>query len=188
MKRSLTVMLAGSMLMSAAAHAGEWTFLAGVKPDYKAEPALSVIAGQMSPGISGMKDGTITGIELSLNCPLLQPPTNRIRQQVSLTQYDESGTKITNIELNPHYVVEVLPGLELGGGPGLGYIMTDTPALDPNLWGLSVGLSAHYTAMGPLFLGAEYRYQVTSKKNFGGSIGKDNLNNGRFDIKVGYSF
>jgi opacity protein-like surface antigen len=188
MKRSLAVALAGSMLMSAAAHAEGWTFLAGMKPDYKAEPALSLIAGQMSPGTAGLKDGTITGIELSLNCPLLQPPTNRIRQQVSVTQYDESGTKITNIELNPHYVVEVSPGLELGGGPGLGYITTKTSAQDPSFWGLSLGLSAHYTAMGPLFLGAEYRYQVTTKEDFGGSVGKDNLNNGRFDVKVGYSF
>lgn len=187
MKRTLTMMLAASTLLSASAYAEGWTFLAGGKPGYSAEPALSLMAGQMSPQPSGMKDGTLTGLEFSLNCPLLQPPSNRIRQQLSVTRYDESGVKVTNIELNPHYVVEVSPGLELGGGPGLGYLMADTAARDPGLWGLSIGVSAHYFAMGPLFLGAEYRYQVTTEEDFGGAS-KDNLNNGRFAVKVGYSF
>lgn len=188
MKNILSSAVAGALLLSATAHAEGWTFLAGAKDGYKAEPTISLMAGQMSPGTSGVDSGSFTGIELSLNCPLLQPPTNRIRQQVSLTKYDKSSVKITSIELNPHYVVEVSPGLELGGGPGLGYIMVDTPNKNPGFWGLNIGLSAHYTGVGPLFVGAEYRYQVTTKEDFGGGMGKDNLDNSRVDIKVGYSF
>lgn len=186
MKKLLAAMITGSACVATPASAADWTFLAGAEPGYKAEPMASVLFGRMSPGRSGIKDGNITGLELSLNCPLLQPPTNRIRQQVSYTQYDESGTKIKNFEINPHYVVEVSPRLELGGGPGLAYITTSGTANNPNFWGLNLGLSAHYRGWGPVFVGAEYRYQFTNKKDFGGV--NDNLNNGRFDVKVGYDF
>jgi len=188
MKKNIVGLLAGSMMLPLAAQAGDWTFLAGTKDGYKAEPTISLLAGQMSPGTSGMDNGSVTGIELSLNCPLLQPPTNRIRQQVSLTQYDKAGIKLTNFEINPHYVIEVSPGLELGGGPGLGYVTTDTANKDPGFWGFNLGVSAHYMGMGPLFIGAEYRYQMTTEEDFGGAAGKDNLDNTRFDIKIGYSF
>ena len=189
MKKNIVGLLVGSLLLPVVAQADDgWTFLAGTKDGYTAEPTISLLAGQMAPGTSGVDSGSMSGIELSLNCPLLQPPTNRIRQQASLTQYDKAGIKITNFEINPHYVVEVSPGLEVGGGPGLGYVTTDTANKNPSFWGLNVGLSAHYTAMAPLFIGAEYRYQMTSKEDFGGSAGKDNLDNTRFDIKIGYSF
>lgn len=188
MKKILSSVVIAGLMLSATANAEGWTFLAGGQDNYTAEPTISLLVGQMSPSKSGIDNDSITGIELSLNCPLLQPPTNRIRQQVSITKYDKSGVKITNIELNPHYVVEVSPGLELGGGPGLGYVMADTPNKNPNFWGLGIGLSAHYTAMAPLFLGAEYRYQATTQESFASGQGKDNLDNSRFDIKVGYSF
>jgi len=187
MKKLLAAIIAGSTFVAVTASAADWNFLAGAEPGYKAEPTVSLMFGRMFPDTTGMKDGNITGLELSLNCPLLQPPTNRIRQQVSYTQYDESGTKIKNFEINPHYVVEVSPGLELGGGPGLAYISTDTSANNPNFWGLNLGLSAHYRGLGPVFIGAEYRYQFTTEKDFGNGV-KDNLNNGRFDVKVGYDF
>ncbi len=188
MKKLLAVMITGSALVaSSAASANDWTFLAGVEPGYKSEHTVSLLFGRMSPGTTGMKDGNIAGLELSLNCPLLQPPTNRIRQQISYTQYDESGVKIKNFEINPHYVVEVSPGLELGGGPGLAYVTADTAAKDPDFFGFNLGVSAHYRGMGPVFIGAEYRYQFTTEEDFGNGL-KDNLNNGRFDIKVGYDF
>ncbi len=188
MKKTIGLLLTGSVMLSTTAMAEGWNFLAGSKAGYTAEPAVSLLFGRMSPSTSGLDDGNIAGIELSLNCPLLQPPTNRIRQQASYTRYDEGTTQIDSFEINPHYVVEVSPGLEIGGGPGLGYITTSTAnGSDPSFLAFNLGLSAHYTGFGPVFLGAEYRYQFTTEEDFGAAI-KDDLNNGRFDIKVGYSF
>lgn len=187
MKKRYSAIIVAIML-SAAAHADGWTFMAAGGKDYNPEPTLSLMAGQMSVTTRDINDGALTGIELSLNCPLLQPPTNRIRQQLSLTRYDKAKVRITSVELNPHYLVNVAPGLELGGGPGLAYIMVDMPGKNPDFWGLNIGLSAHYTGIAPLFVGAEYRYQVTTKEDFGVATGRDTLDNSRIIIKVGYGF
>ena len=186
-KKSLGVLMGASMLVASGVHAEGWTFLPVTQSGYRAQPALSLLYGRMTPSATGFKDGNFTGLEVAFDCPLLQPPTNRIREQLSYVHYSEGNKDIDSVEINPHYVVEVSPGFEIGGGPGLAYILTNTPANDPSLWGLNIGLSAHYAPMGHLFLGAEYRYQITSDEDFGNGI-KEDLNNGRFDIKVGYRF
>ncbi len=185
-KRNLALTGAILLVTGNAQAAGDWNFLAGTKDGFVAEPAISLMLGQMDPG-NNMDSDIITGIELSLNCPLLQPPSNRIRQQASYTTYDDNGVKITSLEINPHYVVEVAPGLEIGGGPGLGYVMVDNGVADDAVFGLQLGVSAHYTLQSPLFIGAEARYQITGEDNFG-AASKSDVNNYRIALKVGYSF
>ncbi len=187
MKKGLGVLAGTAMIAVSTAQAGDWTFLPVTASDYEAKPVLSIVYGRMTPSATGFADGDFAGLEVSFECPLLRPPTNRIRQQLSYVHYSQGRFEIDSVELNPHYVVEVAPGLEVGGGPGLAYIQTNTPSNDPSLWGLNVGLSAHYGAGGPWFLGAEYRYQVTGDEDFGSGI-KEDLNNGRFDVKLGYRF
>lgn len=185
-KTTLALALAGLTGFGGHVQANEWTFLTGTKQGYTAEPTISLMLGRMSPG-DDFRSSAIAGVELSLNCPLLQPPTNRIRQQVSLTWYDKGRNEITSLEINPHYVVEVAPGLELGAGPGLGLVMVDTATGDGNVLGVQFGASAHYHGNSPLFIGAEARYQLTTESRFGGGQ-KTDVNNFRFGIKVGYSF
>lgn len=171
---------------------GEWTWLAGMKEGYKAEHAASLMVGMMKPDVEGADAGAAYGLELSLNCPLLQPPTNKIRQQVSFALYKDGDFSLNTIELNPHYVVEVSKGLWLGGGPGLGVVMAEsehahgggTEKHDDTLFGFQIGASLHYTAAAPFFVGAEARYQLTTKSD----EFNDNLNNMRAMLKVGMSF
>lgn len=185
MKRATLTLAAGALLIAGNAQAaGQWTWLAGIKDGYSAQPTVSLMAGVMDP--SNMSSDTISGIELSLNCPLLQPPTNRIRQQLSYTKYDDNGVEIKSIEINPHYVVEVSPGLEIGAGPGLGFVMVDTATGDDNVFGLQLGASLHYQANSPLFIGAEARYQITGEEHFG-AASKSDVDNYRVLLKVGYS-
>jgi len=184
--KSISLIASGSVLLLASVNAqagDDWTWLAGHKEGYVAQPAVSLMVGVQDPDVNGVDSGSVTGIELSLNCPLLQPPTNRIRQQVSYAKFDNDGLELSSFELNPHYVVETSPGLELGFGPGLGYVTAKAGGVDDSTWGAQLGVSAHYTAMGPLFLGAEARYQVTG--DFDGGDGADNF---RMALKVGYSF
>ena len=185
--KSITLALSSAaMLIAGSAQAEGWTWMAGSKDGYESQPTISLLMGQMDPG-NNLDSDTISGIELSLNCPLVQPPSNRIRQQFSYTQYDDKGVEIASLELNPHYVVEVSPGLEIGGGPGLGYVMVDTANGDGDVFGLQLGVSAHYHGSSPLYLGADLRYQITGEDNFGTATESD-VDNTRLTIKVGYSF
>ncbi len=187
MKLSTFALSGAAMLVAGSVQAAEgWTWMAGTQDGFKAKPTVSLLMGQMDPG-DNMDSDTISGIELSLNCPLVQPPSNRIRQQVSYTKYDDQGVEIASLELNPHYVVEISPGLEIGGGPGLGYVMVDTPTGDGDVFGLQLGVSTHYHGNSPLFLGADLRYQITGEDNFGAAT-KSDVDNMRLAIKIGYSF
>lgn len=165
---------------------GDWTWLAAGKEGYQAEPAISLLLGQIYPS-GNLENDTIGGLELSLNCALLQPPRNRIRQQISFSLAEENGVKITNLEMNPHYLVKVTPGFEIGGGPGLGYVVVDNATGDNGVFALQLGVSMLYEGSSPLYLGAEMRYQFTAKDNFGAAT-KTDMNNFRFAFKVGFSF
>ena len=184
-KKAIFMSLAGILLANAGANAADkgWSPLAVLDDDYVMEPTISLLGGIMSP--SDGDSGKLIGVEASFNCPLLQPPTNKIRQQLSYTQYDESGVKVSSIELNPHYVVALTPELSVGGGPGLGFVSVDSATKDTNLFAAQVGVSAHYNLSEMVFLGGDARYQLTENEDIGGSDGMNNL---RMSLKVGVSF
>lgn len=185
MKKKIMAVMVGSLLVNASAYADDkgWRFLAGKEEGFVLAPTASLMAGVMSP--KDGDSGKILGVEMSFNCPLLQPPTNKIRQQVSLTRYDENGAKVSSIEINPHYVVEVSPGLSIGGGPGLGYVYVDTNAKNTGMFAVQLGASAHYNLTEQVFVGGELRYQLTENKSLGTTDGFDNW---RSAIKLGFSF
>lgn len=186
MNKNVLAIAVGSLVfsMSANAEGKGWNWLAGADDRFVAEPTASILLGSMKP--KDGNSGSVTGIELSFNCPLLQPPTNKIRQQLSFAQYDEGGTEVSSIEINPHYVVEVSPGLLVGGGPGLGYISVDTAAKDTNMLALQFGGSVHYSVSDSVFVGGEARYQLTEDDDIGGSV--QGLDNWRIALKAGINF
>lgn len=186
MKKKVLAIALGSLFISANASAadGEWNWFAGADDDYVMEPTASLLVGSMKP--KDGSSGSISGIELSFNCPLVQPPTNKIRQQISYAKYDEAGTEVTTIEINPHYVVETSPGLSIGAGPGLGYVSVDTPAKDESMLAIQLGASVHYNASDVFFVGGEARYQITQDENLGGSV--EGLDNWRVALKAGMNF
>ena len=180
-----TVLSVALAAASGATWAQGWEPFAGGNPDYRAEPTLAFIGGTQDPDFDDAGSDGIYGVELSFNCPLLQPPTNRIRQQVSLTGYDEDGLEMTSLELNPHYVVPIARGLEFGFGPGVALIDAEAGGDDETLWGVQAGASLHYRA-GDLFAGAEYRYQITTEEDFGNAgRGDEDVDNSRFLLKAG---
>ncbi|MDH5259175.1 MAG: hypothetical protein OEX07_14270, partial [Gammaproteobacteria bacterium] len=121
-----------------------WEFFPGVKDDFIFDPTISVMAGQMQT-LSVIGDAAIgAGIELSINCPLVQPPTNRVRQQISFFNYKDGDSTINTVELNPHYVVEVMPKLEIGAGPGFGFVSADVDGKTANMGAIQLGGSVHY--------------------------------------------
>lgn len=62
---------------------GSWKFFPGTQDDFIFDPTISAMAGHMIVSESVGEAAIGMGVELSINCPLVQPPTNRVRQQVS---------------------------------------------------------------------------------------------------------
>lgn len=184
MKKQICASLIGLAAVSAShtAAADGWEFPGFNASGYQAEPTVAFVGGVMDPDAGFADAGAVYGVELSLNCPLLQPPTNRIRQQASLTRYDEDGVEITSFEINPHYVMPMGENLEFGFGPGVGVMNVDYGSDDNTLLGLQAGASMHYRE-GAFFAGAEARYQVTTEERFNGV--KRGVDNARVLLKVG---
>ncbi len=185
MRTSIKGILTAAALTLAAgtAQADGWTFLPGLKPGYQPEFSVAVTGGYLSPD-STLTDGAVAyGAEVSMNCALIQPPSNRVRTTVSFLSFDDGGLKLTDIELNPHYVVELSDDFWIGGGPGVGIVKADTSTNDATLLAFQLGASAHYR-MDRLFIGGEARYQFTQDK----AVGPDNgANNWRALVKVGFN-
>lgn len=179
------VLLGLGMWGSAQAAEG-WRFLPVMQPGFQAKPTIAGTYGVLDPDVDGAGSGSAMGVELSFDCILLQTPGNRLRQQLSYTRYDEDGVEIRSLELNPHYVFDLGGGLQLGFGPGLGYVQADADTgEDADMLALQAGGSVHYRR-GMLFLGLDARYQVTQAEDVG--AGDDGADNFRALAKVGVNF
>jgi hypothetical protein len=155
--------------------------------DFKAEPTISALGGTQTSDVEGVGSGTVAGVELSLACPVFKVEgPGSVRQQLSVTRFDQDGLEQTHIEINPHYLVPLGPDFAIGFGPGLGYVSASPDGGDNDgVFGVQAGVSLHYRA-GPLFLGAEYRYQWTQEADFG--TAETELDNQRAVAKVGVNF
>ena len=184
-KSFASIVVAGSLsLASQSVLAEGWEFFPVTNDDYQFEPQLSVIGGNMDAG-NGI-DGTMTGVELAINCPLLKAPNGVIRQQVSYATFDENGVEVTSFELNPHYQVNVAENLEFGFGPGFGYLTAEGGTLDDSAFTLQAGASLSYS-IDQLVIGAEARYQF-AMSDLEANGNKVDMDNSRLMLKVGYRF
>ena len=161
-----------------------WNFLPVKGDGFDPDLTLSVTGGIMNPQPHGLDTDLVFGLELSMNCLLLDPPQGTIRQQVSYTHYDDSGLEITSFEINPHYLYRVDDKFSIGIGPGIGYVDADGRRVNEGAFALQGGVSLHYKMSDRLFLGAGARYQWTQELD----DTDDDLKNARIFGKVGYRF
>lgn len=176
-------------LATSPALAENWKFLPGKDADFSANQTLSVMVGSENPDVPGIGNDSIAGMELSFDCPLLQPVNsdNKIRQQVSLNNFNDDVLELTSLEINPHYVINTSSGIGIGFGPGIGYIQAETTSTKKSMFALQAGASLHYTTMDFLFIGAEARYQFTESDSFI-SPAQKGIDNFRVTLKVGVNF
>jgi len=144
-----------------------WRFFAGMEEDFVHESTVAAMVGGLGPDDKIGSTGLTYGAELSFNCPIIQPPENKIRQQVSVIQYKDGDSNIQTAQINTHYVVEVAPKLWLGGGPGIGLMRAEVNNRKSNMISAQLGASAHYS-IDKIFIGGEARYQVTQGDEVGG--------------------
>jgi len=135
----------------------------------------SLVMGTLSP--TDGDSGSLIGAELSLDCPIFQPSTGLIRQQVSYATYSQNSVTVSLIELNPHWVTEVSTGFFVGGGPGLGLATASvTGGSSKSYFEIGLGASAFYK-MDSLQFGGEWR-----------QMSAGDLNNSRMLLKAGLAF
>jgi hypothetical protein len=163
---------------------GDWNFLPVQSDGFDPDLTLSVTGGIMDPQTHGLDTDLVFGLELSMNCLLLNPPQGTIRQQISYSNYDDSGLEITSFEINPHYLYKVDNRFSIGIGPGIGYVDADGRRVNEGALALQGGVSLHYKMSNRLFLGAEARYQWTQELD----DTNDDLKNARIFGKIGYRF
>lgn len=164
--------------------AKEWVVLPVLGDNYKADFAIAAIVGK-----TDIKEGdtvSTKGIEVSLNCPLLQPPNHIIRQQVSYLQSDEKGIETTSFELNPHHMFKATEKLKVGFGPSLGLSNIDNGSDDDNVFTYGLGASARYDITKTLFVSTEARYAWSDDVELAGV--DDDFENLRLTAKMGYQF
>ena len=68
---------------------------------------LSLAGGNLEP--NGLGSASYVGAELAFNCLLLAPPTGAIRTKLSYGSFDHAGVKLSTLELNPRWMVNVTP-------------------------------------------------------------------------------
>jgi hypothetical protein len=82
-----------------------------------------VTGGIMDPQHVG--SGDAWGLELAMNCGLLQTPTGVVRTKLSVNKFDKAGLELTTVELNPRWTIPVAKDLTFGVGPGIGWVKAD---------------------------------------------------------------
>lgn len=181
------LLLAAVMALSAIAlpaQGGEWAVPAATQPGYSPNTTVAMKVGALVPD-SSAGIGLAAGFELAVDDPLLQLPYGKIRDQFSYNHFDHGGLELQSLEYNPHYMIPIVEGLWVGGGPGLGWVFTRSESgAGPDMWTAQLGASAYYTA-GPLMIGLESRYQWAGDEKVGGASSADNW---LTTLKIGYAY
>lgn len=180
------VLSAGLVLASftSTSYAGEWEFLPVTGQDYQFGPAVALMVGQFNP--KNGDSSSVTGVELSIECPLLKPPSHHIRQQISITQVDDDGLTVLSVELSPHHMFRFSPKFEAGFGPSLGLTKAELGGDDATEFAYGLGASARFDVTPNVFVGAELRKVWMGDVTLDGATA--NLGNTRAAVKMGYQF
>ena len=183
MQRTALSLLLGLFAVSSSAFAGDWKLLPVRDADFKPEVTVSAVAGSLDPQHGGA--GTYSGIEVALNCLLLQPPSSFMRTHLSLGQFDHDGLKLTDFEINPRWTVKLNRDLSFGVGPGIGLVHAEFAGQSATLFALQLGADFDYR-MGPINLGLGARWQATEGKEI--VRGRSGADNALILARIGYNF
>ena len=185
MQRSIINTLLGLSLAtaSAATFAEDWKFLPVRDASYKPDVTLSIVAGQLNGTPRG--SGNYTGVDVTFNCLLLQPPSGVIRTNFSVGKFDHNGLKLTTFEHLALWTMDIDKNLTFGIGPGVADVKAEIAGKTTNMAAFQIGTELNYR-MGSLNLGLGARWQDTRKKDI--APGVQGANNTLVQAKVGYNF
>lgn len=151
--------------------------------NWKADMEVAAVAAYVNFDRSEIDNGMAYGLDLAFNCPVFTLEGDHlIRQQLTLSRYDKNGLKVTTIEMNPYYTIDLAKDLVLGFGPGIGGVHADVDGGESQwLFAVQAGAGVKYY-INDFLIGADIRRQWTAKKEVG------ELDNMRMLLKAGYRF
>ncbi|MBI3139821.1 MAG: hypothetical protein HYZ15_14680 [Sphingobacteriales bacterium] len=158
------------------------------KKQYKPQVVISVVGGIQNNQNLKLK-APVYGLEIGVECPLIQTKRSHIRQQFSLIRLEDKMYKSLAAEINPQYKIVAGQIFEIGVGPSLGVLFTK--AVEEKRALFSYGLGASVMCQFRKFsFGIESRYACTKKASFK-DLEKEStksvyLNNLRNIVKIGY--
>ncbi len=176
------IALAALAASAAQAQSSGWTLMPGLKdPNFKPEVSIAFTGNRVMPDQGANTNAW--GLDLNMNCGLIQSPDKRIRTHVNFSRSNKGGVQGTNWELSPRYTAPVqgAPGLSMGVGPSLGVFQFDSAAGDRTYTGLGAAAGANFRA-GPLYTGIDVRYHFTNRR------GGERLDPLTWGAKVGVNF
>lgn len=172
---------AGLALGASATHADGLKFLPGLQPGFKFEPTVALTGGVANAPAANDDAVGAYGLEMSMNCGLIQTSDNRIRTHVQLNRIEDAGVRATTVELSPRYTLPLGGGFAVGAGPVLSWVGADTAAGNRNLFGYGAAAGVDFRK-GHYFSGIDLRYLNTAERD---SV---NFENVMLQVKVGYNF
>jgi opacity protein-like surface antigen len=153
-----------------------------VAPAKDYAPALALIGGAMKFDQSGSDWKGFYGAEFSFTCLL----SDQIRQQIQITNYDNDGVQMFQANINPHYMIDIAEGTQVGFGPTLGVARVEVGNDDDTIFTYGVGASVRKDITENVFVGAEAKYEWTTDATIAG-VDTD-FNNAKVFAKLGYQF
>lgn len=152
--------------LSLSAMAEGWKFAPLLTdPGFKLEPTIAATVNSTKPQASG--SATFYGLEMNVNCGLIQSPDNRIRTHISLNRANEGNYDATIFELSPRYTMPLWEGFSIGVGPSLGAVRVDPAAAGVSAetlfaYGVVAGLNYR---RGAFYAGLDLGARRTNDKN-----------------------
>lgn len=157
-----TLLVAGLALGATASQADGLKFFPGLQSGFKHEPSVALTAGVMSAPATNDDSMFVYGLDINMNCGLIQTSDNRIRTHIQINHTDQSGMKSTSFELSPRYTVPLGSGFSVGAGPVLGVVLADNGRNEKSLFGYGAVVGANYRK-GMYYSGLDLRYLNTSE-------------------------
>ena len=149
---------------------------------FKLEPSLAVLGGVVKSDNAYAHAEIFYGLEYGFNCLV----SDTVRQQLQITNYKDKNLKMTQINLNPHYMINVNSNMQLGFGPTFGLARVDNSQDKDTIFTYGAGGSLIQNLNEILFVGAEAKYEWSEDASLAGV--NDNFNNVKVLLKAGYRF
>lgn len=183
--RYVNGMLLASCLLGSVASAQEFKVLPILDKNFCPNIQVGISTGYMNLK-NVQAEGSTVGVEISLDCPVFTLPWDNLRQQIMLNHFNSDGLRMTNLEFNPYYLITLKNGMEWGFGPGFGVVFSDAEKSD-TVFTLQAGTGLKYNISKELYTGADMRWQWTQSADLGSGM-KEDLDNYRAQVKIGYRF
>ena len=168
---------------AAPALAGDWRLFPIADKDYRPDFTVSLVGGVMDP--VRVSQDSYVGVELAMNCGLLQTPSGVVRTKVSYGRFDKDGTELRIFEVNPRWTTPLTERLSAGFGPGIGYVRAEVNGRDTDLFAWQLGADLNYR-LGRVNLGLGARWQDTVNKTV--APGREGAENWLVQAKAGINF